>query len=118
MRRSGRRTGKHLHEVTLELCRATGSKATYMQYKMTDVIVSSYSVGGSSESGEKLPGHLRDGLDRRVRSTLPDPDGAGGAQQSPIITPTKTQAAITAVMTSLKDRVAVWQGTGFSFRLT
>lgn len=47
-------SGEHLDEVTLELCRATGDKQKYMQYKMKDVLVSSYQPGGSSGS-ETLP---------------------------------------------------------------
>ena len=38
--------GKHIKEVTLELCRAGGDKMPYMEYKMSNVIVSSVSVGG------------------------------------------------------------------------
>jgi type VI secretion system secreted protein Hcp len=38
--------GKHIPNVVVELCRATGNKEKYMEYKMTDVIVSSVSVGG------------------------------------------------------------------------
>jgi type VI secretion system secreted protein Hcp len=38
--------GKHIPNVVVELCRATGNKEKYMEYKMTDVIISSVSVGG------------------------------------------------------------------------
>ena len=41
--------------VTLELCRATGDKQKYMEYKMSDVLVSSVRPGGSSKAGETLP---------------------------------------------------------------
>jgi type VI secretion system secreted protein Hcp len=47
--------GEHIAEVILELCRATGDKQKYMEYKMTDVIVSSVRPGGSSKGGENLP---------------------------------------------------------------
>jgi type VI secretion system secreted protein Hcp len=47
--------GKHIKEVKLELCRATGDKAKYMEYKMEDVIVSSVRPGGSSKGGDPLP---------------------------------------------------------------
>ena len=47
--------GTHIKEVKLELCRATGDKQKYMEYKMSDVIVSSARPGGSSEGGETLP---------------------------------------------------------------
>ena len=38
--------GSHIAKVAVELCRATGSKEKYMEYKMEDVIISSVSVGG------------------------------------------------------------------------
>jgi type VI secretion system secreted protein Hcp len=47
--------GKHIPSVKLELCRATGDKTKYMEYLMTDVIVSSVRPGGSSHGGENLP---------------------------------------------------------------
>ncbi len=47
--------GKHIPEVSLQLCRATGDKTKYMEYKMTDVVVSSVRPGGASKGGETLP---------------------------------------------------------------
>jgi type VI secretion system secreted protein Hcp len=47
--------GDHIKEVTLELCRATGDKQKYMQYKLTDVLVSSVHPGGSSKGSDVLP---------------------------------------------------------------
>ncbi len=38
--------GAHCDEVKLELCRAGGDKLKYMEYKLTDVIISSVSIGG------------------------------------------------------------------------
>ncbi len=38
--------GDHIDEVKLELCRAGGDKLKYMEYKLTDVIISSVSIGG------------------------------------------------------------------------
>ncbi len=38
--------GKHIPKVAVELCRATGNKEKYMEYKMEDVLISSVSVGG------------------------------------------------------------------------
>ncbi|MGE3171978.1 MAG: Hcp family type VI secretion system effector [Planctomycetota bacterium] len=44
-------TGKHIPTITLTLRRADGDKSIpYMVYKLTDVIISSVSVGGSSDS--------------------------------------------------------------------
>jgi len=45
--------GEHIKEITLELCRATGDKTKYLEYKLGDVIVTSDSVGGGG--GESLP---------------------------------------------------------------
>ncbi|MFH1572530.1 MAG: type VI secretion system tube protein Hcp [Acidobacteriota bacterium] len=47
--------GQHVKEVRLELCRATGTKQKYMEYKMSDVIVASVRPGGSAQGGETLP---------------------------------------------------------------
>jgi len=47
--------GTHISEVVLALCRAGGDKVQYMEYKMSDCIVSSVRPGGSSQGGEALP---------------------------------------------------------------
>lgn len=47
--------GTHIKEVTVELCRAAGDKQKYMEYKMSEVIVSSARPGGSAQGGESLP---------------------------------------------------------------
>jgi type VI secretion system secreted protein Hcp len=47
--------GEHIPEISLELCRAGKDKVKYMEYKLTDVAVSSYRPGGSSKGGEPLP---------------------------------------------------------------
>ena len=47
--------GTHISEVVLELCRAGGDKLKYMEYKLSDCIVSSHRPGGSAQGGETLP---------------------------------------------------------------
>lgn len=47
--------GTHITDVKMELCRATGDKQKYMEYLMSDVIVTSVRPGGSSQGGESLP---------------------------------------------------------------
>ncbi|MBX3364722.1 MAG: type VI secretion system tube protein Hcp [Phycisphaeraceae bacterium] len=47
--------GEHINEIKLELCRATGDKQPYMEYKLSDCIVTSVRPGGSSAGGETLP---------------------------------------------------------------
>jgi type VI secretion system secreted protein Hcp len=47
--------GKHIGKIKFELCRATGNKQKYMEYVLTDVIVSSVRPGGSASGAEQLP---------------------------------------------------------------
>lgn len=47
--------GTHIKEVKLELCRAAGDKTKYMEYKLSDAIVSSVRPGGAAQGGETLP---------------------------------------------------------------
>ncbi|MBI4582203.1 MAG: type VI secretion system tube protein Hcp, partial [Planctomycetes bacterium] len=47
--------GKHINEVTVELCRAAEDKQKFMVWKMTDVIISSVAPGGSAHGSENLP---------------------------------------------------------------
>ena len=48
-------SGKHLANVTMELCRAGGDKVKYMEVKLEQVIISSVSPGGSSQGGDSFP---------------------------------------------------------------
>lgn len=47
--------GDIIPEVTLELCRAGGDKLRYMEYVLSDVIVTSVQPGGNPQTGEALP---------------------------------------------------------------
>lgn len=47
--------GTHIKSVILELCRAGGDKVKYMEYKLSNCIVSSFRPGGSAGGTEKLP---------------------------------------------------------------
>jgi type VI secretion system secreted protein Hcp len=47
--------GQHIKEVKVELCRASGDKQKYMEYKLSDVIVSNVRPGGSAQGSETLP---------------------------------------------------------------
>ena len=47
--------GDHIKEIKMELCRATGDKQKYMEYVLSDVIVSSVRPDGSAKGGESLP---------------------------------------------------------------
>lgn len=44
-------SGEHFASAILVLCRATGDKQPYMEYKLTDVLISSVQVGGAGEGG-------------------------------------------------------------------
>jgi len=45
--------GAHIGEITVELCRATGDQSKFMEYKLTDTLIRSVSVGGGG--GSDLP---------------------------------------------------------------
>ena len=47
--------GTHIKEIALSLCRAGGDKVQYMEYKMTNCIVSSHIPGGKTIGEETLP---------------------------------------------------------------
>jgi type VI secretion system secreted protein Hcp len=47
--------GQHIKSVKLELCRATGDKQKYMEYVLSDVIISSVRPGGGAGGGEPVP---------------------------------------------------------------
>ena len=48
-------TGKHIPNVTFELCRAMGDKTTFMVYKFKDVIVASIAPSGSADTEDPIP---------------------------------------------------------------
>ena len=47
--------GEHIPDIKLELCRAAGDKTKYMEYKLSDVIVSSVQPSGNSKGDGTLP---------------------------------------------------------------
>ena len=47
-------SGEHFNEVNFEICRAGGDKVKYMEYKLTDVIITSVRPGGHT-AAETLP---------------------------------------------------------------
>jgi type VI secretion system secreted protein Hcp len=48
-------TGKHIANVTLELCRAGGDKVKYMEVKMEQVIISGVQPGGAAGAPTSFP---------------------------------------------------------------
>ncbi|MCU0914225.1 MAG: type VI secretion system tube protein Hcp [Planctomycetes bacterium] len=47
--------GEHIKTITIELCRASKDKQKYMQYVLSDSVVSSVRPGGSSQGEGTLP---------------------------------------------------------------
>ena len=47
--------GKHIANVTLELCRAGGDKLKYLEVKMEQVVISSAAPGGQSLGSDGFP---------------------------------------------------------------
>jgi len=47
--------GQHISKIRMELCRAAGDKQKYMEYLMSDVIISSVRPNGSAQGSEALP---------------------------------------------------------------
>ncbi|MBI4329091.1 MAG: type VI secretion system tube protein Hcp [Chloroflexi bacterium] len=48
-------SGEHIPEVTIQFQRAEGGRQQYLEYKMTDVVISSVRPGGNAKGGEVLP---------------------------------------------------------------
>ncbi len=48
-------SGEHIKTVLVSLNRAGGDKVQYMEYKMTDVMITSYQPGGSTSDQQTLP---------------------------------------------------------------
>lgn len=75
--------GKHISSVIVELCRAGGDKVKYMEYKLTNCIISSFRPGGAAQGGESLPleeaafnfGKIEISYSQQKRD-----DGSGGGQ--------------------------------------
>jgi type VI secretion system secreted protein Hcp len=47
--------GKNINSVVITLCASTGERAKYMEYTLTNVVISSYSTAGAAESSEGKP---------------------------------------------------------------
>ncbi len=76
-------TGKHIKEVTLELCRSGGDKMKYMEVKLEQVLISK--VAPSGTSGEGFPSEevkLSYGKIKWTYTQQKRADGAGGGNVS------------------------------------
>ncbi len=72
--------GKHLKDVTLELCRAGGDKLKYMEYKLSEAIVSSNSVGGGGGGEPTESVTFNYGKIEWTYTQQKRADGSGGGQ--------------------------------------
>jgi type VI secretion system secreted protein Hcp len=75
--------GMHMRQVTLELCRAEGDKAKYMEYKLSNCIVSSYHDGGAAHGPDSLPTETVSFNYGKIEWTYTQQkraDGSGGGQ--------------------------------------
>lgn len=76
-------TGKHVKEVTLELCRSGGDKVKYMEIKLEQVLISRVAPYGSA--GEGFPSeqiNLSYGKIKWTYTQQKRADGAGGGNVS------------------------------------
>ncbi|MBL9001100.1 MAG: type VI secretion system tube protein Hcp [Phycisphaerae bacterium] len=48
-------TGKHIAEVTFVTRKAGGEQVEYLKYKFSDVIISSYQIGGAGKGQDDIP---------------------------------------------------------------
>lgn len=74
-------SGKHIKNVTLELCRAGGDKLKYLEVKMEEVIVSNVSPSGASSGEHGFPQESVSFNYGKIKWTYTQqkrPDGSGG----------------------------------------
>jgi type VI secretion system secreted protein Hcp len=48
-------TGKHFPNIAVEICRAGNTKLKYMEYKLSNAIISSISTGGTTGGDDLIP---------------------------------------------------------------
>lgn len=74
-------SGKHIKEVTIEMCRASGDKLKYMEIKLEQVIISHVAPGGSSKGEHGFPTEsvsLNYGTVKWTYTQQKRADGSGG----------------------------------------
>lgn len=73
--------GANIPTITLELCRATGSKQKYMQYKLTDSIVTFVRPRGDCAADGQLPSEEVGFSYSKIEWTYTDTDEKTGASK-------------------------------------
>jgi type VI secretion system secreted protein Hcp len=48
-------TGEHIKEATLTLRKAGGEQIEYLKYKLSDLLISSFNIGGAQDGGDSVP---------------------------------------------------------------
>ena len=48
-------TGEHIKEATLTLRKAGGEQVEYLKYKLSDILISSFNIGGAQDGGPSVP---------------------------------------------------------------
>jgi type VI secretion system secreted protein Hcp len=75
--------GTHIKEVILSICRAGGDKVKYMEYKLSNCIVSEYHPSGPAYGDDPLPGEQISFNYGKIEWTYTQQrrtDGKGGGQ--------------------------------------
>ncbi len=78
-------SGYRTKEIKLELCRASGDKFKFMEYKMSDCAVSSWKPGGSAKGADSKPVEEVTFSYNKIEYTYSQqkrPDGSGGGNVS------------------------------------
>ncbi|WP_035055140.1 Hcp family type VI secretion system effector [Andreprevotia chitinilytica] len=78
-------TGKHIKDVTLELCRAGGDKVKYLEVKLEQVLISKVEPSGAAHGGEGFPQEAVSFSYGKIKWTYTQQkreDGAGGGNVS------------------------------------
>ena len=75
--------GKHIKEITLEVCRAGGEKQKYIEIKMEQVLISNYTHSGENSGSAEFPTDtvvFAPGIFRVTYIQQKRTDGQGGGQ--------------------------------------
>lgn len=75
-------SGKHIKEITIELCRAGGDKQKYLEIKMSQVLISGYQHGAAGDRFGSETVTFNPGVFKMVYSQQKRADGVAGGNVS------------------------------------